>query len=54
MKLARPILSERDSSRLFEKVELIEWRLGVWVSSEKESKPKRGSSYLRKRCEGSV
>ena len=54
MKLARPILGERDPSRSFRKVELIEWRLGVWVSSEKEPKPRRGSSHLRKRCEGPV
>jgi len=27
---------------------------GVWVSSVKEFKPRRGPSYLRKRCEGAV
>jgi len=39
---------ERDLSRKLGWVGSVKWRLGVWVSSVKESKPRRGSSYLRK------
>ena len=47
-------LGEADLSEEPGESGLMKRRLGVWVSSEKEFKPRRGPSYLRKRCEGAV